>query len=98
MVEGMEGSGAFWYPHQRAYCSTFKSWPGYVNAAIDIFFTKETLAVSNTKGNDRKSRNGDVHKPLTAMIIDALIGKLGYILLTFIAFPKSSLGLSFRLG
>ena len=42
--------------------------------------------------------NGDVHKPLTAMIIDAPIGKLGYILLTFITFPKSSHELSFRLG
>ena len=98
MVEVMEGSGVFRYPQQRAYCSAFKSWPGYINAAIDIFFTKETLAVSNAKGNDRKSKNGDVHKPMTAMIIDALKGKLGYILLTFIAFSKSSLGLSFRLG
>ena len=42
--------------------------------------------------------NGDVHKPLTAIITDAPMGKLGYILLTFITFPKSSLGLSFRLG
>ncbi|XP_068683408.1 uncharacterized protein [Montipora foliosa] len=76
MVEVMEGSGVFWYPHQQAYCSAFKSWPGYINAAIDTFFTKETLAVSNAKGNDRKSKNGDVHKPLTAMIMDALIGKV----------------------
>ena len=29
--------------------------------------------------------NGDVHKPLPAIIIDAPIGKLGYIFLTFIA-------------
>ena len=48
-------------------------------------------------GNDRKNKNGDVHKPLTAMIMDAPIGKLSYILLTFITFLESSLGLSFRL-
>lgn len=76
MVEVMEGSGVFWYPHQRAYCSAFKSWPAYINAAIDIFFNKETLAVSNARGNERKTKNGDINKSLTPMIIDALIGKL----------------------
>ena len=39
MVEVMEGSGVYWYPHQWAYCSAFKHWPGYINAAIDIFIT-----------------------------------------------------------
>ena len=82
-VEVMEGLGVFWYPHQQAYCSVFKTWPGYINAAIDIFFIKETLAVSNAKGYDRKSKIGDIHKPLTPMIIDALIGKLGFNLLLF---------------
>ena len=41
MVEVMEGSGVYWYPHQRAYCSAFKNWPGYINASIDIFFNKQ---------------------------------------------------------
>ena len=75
MVEVMEGSGVFWYPHQWAYCSAFKSWSGYINAAVDIFFSKETLAISNAKGKDNKSKNGEAHKPLTPIIIDALIGK-----------------------
>ena len=75
MVEVIEGSGVFWYPHQRAYCSAFKSWSGYINAAVDIFFSKETLAISNAKGKDKKGKNGEAHKPLTPIIIDALIGK-----------------------
>lgn len=75
MVEVMEGSSVFWYPHQRAYCSAFKSWPGYVNAAVDIFFTKDTLAISSARGNDRKSNNANAHIPLTPIIIDALIGE-----------------------
>ncbi|XP_044183281.1 uncharacterized protein LOC122963960 [Acropora millepora] len=76
MVEVMEGSGVFWYPHQRAYCSAFKSWSGYINAAVDIFFSKETIAISNAKGKDKKGKNGEAHKPLTPIIIDALIGKV----------------------
>ena len=75
MVEVMEGSGVFWYPHQRAYCSAFKSWSGYINAAVDIFLSKETLAISNAKGKDKKRKNGEAHKPLTPIIIDTLIGK-----------------------
>ena len=54
MVEVMERSGVYWYPHQRAHRSVFKNWAGYINAAIDIFFTKETSAVSCTKGNAKK--------------------------------------------
>ena len=73
MVEVMEGSGVYWYPHQRAYCSAFKTWAGYINAATDIFFTKETLAISCTKGN---AKNG--HHPLDPLVIEALIGRLCY--------------------
>nr|XP_058950864.1 uncharacterized protein LOC131778466 [Pocillopora verrucosa] len=76
MVEVMEGSSVFWYPHQRAYCSAFKSWSGYVNAAVDIFFTKETLAISSARGSDRKGKSGDANIPLTPLIIDALVGKV----------------------
>jgi len=43
MIEVMEGSGAYWYSHQRAYCSAFKSWPGYINASIDMFFQQTPL-------------------------------------------------------
>ena len=75
MVEVMEGSSVFWYPHQRAYCSAFKSWSGYVNAVVDIFFTKETLAISSARGSDRKGKSGDANIPLTPLIIDALVGK-----------------------
>ena len=64
---------------------TFKCWPGYINAAIDIFFSKETLAVSNAKRNDRKSKNGDIHEPLTPSLVS-------YATFTFIQktikFPK----------
>lgn len=69
------GSSVFWYPHQRAYCSAFKSWSGYVNAVVDIFFTKETLAISSARGSDRKGKSGDANIPLTPLIIDALVGK-----------------------
>ena len=54
MVEVMEGIGA--------YCA------GYINVAIDIFFTKETLAVSCAKGNEKKGKNG--HQPLDPLVID----------------------------
>ncbi|XP_074639216.1 uncharacterized protein LOC141897519 [Acropora palmata] len=74
MVEVMEGTGVYWYPHQRAYCAACKNWAGYINAAIDIFFTKETLAVSCAKGNEKKGKNG--HQPLDPLVIDALIGKV----------------------
>ena len=77
MVEVMEGSGVYWYSHQRAYCSAFKSWPGYINASIDMFFNKDTLAASCAMGNEKKS-NG--HLPLNQVIIQALIGKLHCIL------------------
>ena len=77
MVDVMEGSGVYWYSHQRAYCSAFKSWSGYINASIDIFFNKDTLAASCTMGNEKKS-NG--HQPLNQVIIQALIGKLHCIL------------------
>ena len=79
MVDLMEGSGVYWYPHQRAYCSAFKNWAGYINAAIDIFFTKETLAVSCTKGNAKKGKNG--HHPLDLLVIEALIGRLCHFIL-----------------
>lgn len=77
MVEVMEGSSVYWYSHQRAYCSAFKSWPGYINASIDIFFNKDTLAACCAMGNEKKS-NG--HQPLNQVIIQALIGKLHCIL------------------
>ena len=56
MVEVMEGSGVYWYSHQRAYCSAFKHWAGYINAAIDIFFNKEILAASSAMGNEKKEQ------------------------------------------
>ena len=77
MVEVMEGSGVYWYSHQRAYCLAFKSWPGYINASIDMFFNKDTLAACCAMGNEKKS-NG--HQPLNQVIIQALIGKLHCIL------------------
>ena len=75
MVEVMEGSGVYWYSHQRAYCSAFKHWAGYINAAIDIFFNKEILAASSAMGNEKKSKNGSSHQPLNPLIIQALIGR-----------------------
>ena len=56
MIEVMEGAGVYWYLHQRAYCSPFKSWQGYINAAIDIFFRKETLSAFSAMGNEKKAR------------------------------------------
>lgn len=66
----------YWYSHQRAYCSAFKSWQSYINAAIDMFFAKDTLAASRAMGNEKKSKTGAGHQPLNPVIIQALIGKL----------------------
>ncbi|XP_068725015.1 uncharacterized protein [Montipora capricornis] len=76
LIEVMEGTGVYWYSHQRAYCSAFKSWQCYINAAIDMFFTKDTLAASCAMGNERKSKTGAGHQPLNPVIIQALIGKV----------------------
>ena len=76
LVEVMEGTGVYWYSHQRAYCSAFKSWQSYINAAIDMFFAKDTLAASCAMGNEKKSKTGAGHQPLNPVIIQALIGKL----------------------
>lgn len=76
----MEGAGVYWYSHQQAYCSGFKRWPGYIKNAIDMFFTRETLAASCAMGNEIGS-NGAGHQPLNPVIIQALIGKLYCVLL-----------------
>lgn len=86
MIEVMEGGGVFWYAHQRAYCSALKSWQSYINAAIDMFFTKETLAASCAMGNEKKSSNGAGHQPLNAAIIQSLFGELNFTLLWNIKF------------
>ena len=89
MVEVMEGSGVFWYPHQRAYCSAFKSWPAYINAAIDMFFSKDTLAISCAKGNEKKSKNSSNHQPLNTLIVQALVGTLKFYLLSTVKLRKN---------
>ena len=71
MTELINGSGVYWYPHQRAYCSAYKTWGGYVNAAVDIFFTKEVLANSSAMGNEKTTDR----PPLNALVVQALIGK-----------------------
>lgn len=76
MVELIEGSGVFWYTQQRAYCSAVKNWSGYVNAVVDIFFSKEKLASSCAMGNQKKSKTGDSHQPLNPLIVHAIIGKV----------------------
>ena len=76
MVELIEGSGVFWYPHQRAYCCAYKSWTGYLNAAVDVFFTKATLKDSCAKRQEHKSKSGGGHQALNPLIVEALIGKL----------------------
>ena len=73
MVELMDGSGVSWYTHQRAYCSAFRNWASYINAAVDIYFTKETLASCCALESENKSKSG--HPPLNPVIIQALIGK-----------------------
>lgn len=75
MVELMEGSGVFWYSQQRAYCSSFQNWLGYVNAAVDVFFSKEKLSMSCAKGIEKKSKTGAGHQPLNPLIVQAIIGK-----------------------
>ena len=74
MIEVTEGAGVFWYSHQRAYCSAFKSLTAYINKTIDMLFTKETLAASCAMGNE-KSKNGAGNQPLNPLITQSLIGK-----------------------
>ena len=81
MVELMGGSGVFWYSHQRVYCSVIQNWLGYVNAAVDIFFTKEKLSMSCAKGIEKKSKTGAGHEPLNPLIVQAIIGKCKPLLL-----------------
>ena len=90
MVEVMEGSGVYWYPHQRAYCSAFKHWPGYISAAIDVFFNKEILAASSAMGNEKRSKNGSSHQPLNPLIIQALIGRFYWIHTVCLFYEKYS--------
>ena len=78
----MEGSAVYWYVQHRAYCSAFKNWSGYVNAAVDIFFSKEKLSLSCAMGNDKKSKTGDSHQPLSPLIVHAIIGKCLTLFLT----------------
>ena len=75
MVELVEGSAVYWYSQQRAYCSAFKSWSGYVNAAIDIFFTKEKLSVSCAMGNEKRTKAAESRQPLNPLIVQAIIGR-----------------------
>ena len=84
----MEGSGVYWYPHQRAYCSAFKNWPGYINASIDIFFNKQTLTASSAMGNKKKSKKGSTHQPLNPLIIQAPLGKFYWIQIQYAFFNK----------
>ena len=74
MKELMEGTGVYWYPHQRAYCSSNKSWVKYLNAALDLFFTKEQLAASCAIGQSNKRKTKGSHQPLNLVIVQALIG------------------------
>ena len=92
MIEVMEGGGVFWYAHQRAYCSALKSWPSYINAAIDMFFTKETLAASRAMGKEKKSKNEAGHQPLNAAIIQSLIGELHFMHFILLCFEISNFG------
>ena len=75
MVELVEGSSVFWFSQHRAYCSSFKSWSSYTNAAVDIFFDRETLAGSSAMGNEKRSKTGGNHQALNQLIVHAIIGK-----------------------
>lgn len=75
MVELVDGSTVYWYSQQRAYCSAFKNWSAYVNAAVDIFFSKDKLSSSCAMGNEKKSKTGDSHQPLNPLIVQAIIGR-----------------------
>ena len=82
MVELMDVSKVFWYAHQRAYCSAFRNWASYINAAVDIYFTKETLASCCAMESENKSKSG--HPPLNPVIIQALIAKCSHKFLLFL--------------
>lgn len=75
MRELVEGSGVYWYPHQRAYCSAFTTWASFINAATYVFFTKEVLARSCAKGHSKKSKSEQVHEPLNQLIVETLVGR-----------------------
>ncbi|KAJ7359010.1 hypothetical protein OS493_019917 [Desmophyllum pertusum] len=56
MIELVDGSTVYWYSQQRAYCSAFKNWSAYVNAAVDIFFSKDKLSSLVQWGMKRRAR------------------------------------------
>ena len=68
MRELIDGSGVVWYAHQKAYCSAFKDYAGYVNTAVEFFFSKETLAKSCANGKSNS------YSPLNQTIVNAIVG------------------------
>lgn len=79
MVEVMEGIRGILVPPPAGILLSFKSWPGYINASIDIFFNQQVLPASSALGNAKKSKNGSTHQVLKPLIIQTLIGKFYWI-------------------
>ena len=57
-------------------CSVLQELDWYLNAAVDIFFSKATLKDSSAKGQEHKSKNGGGHQALNPLMVEVLIGKL----------------------
>ena len=72
MVEVMEGIRGILVPPPAGILLSFKNWPGYINASIDIFFNQQVLPASSSLGN---VKNGSTHQVLKPLIIQTLIGK-----------------------
>jgi hypothetical protein len=77
MKEVVEGTNVFWYPSQRALCSTTSNWKDYANMAIDIFFDKVVLAISCARGQKKGKKRADT-VALNTVVVDAIVGELYY--------------------
>ena len=64
----INGSGVYWYAYQKAYCSASRDYAEYVNAAVELFSSKEVLAKSCAKGKSNS------FAPLNETAVNAIVG------------------------
>lgn len=74
MKEFFDGSGIYWYSSQRSIRSACTKWEEYVNLVVDIFFSKEVLRMSCSRGLNKGRKLKDTFT-LCQPIVEAIIGK-----------------------
>ena len=77
MREFVEGSSVYWYAGQRAICAAASKWGEYLSMVVDMFFTKDTLAKSCAKGQNRGKKKQET-VALNQAVVEAIIGKFRF--------------------